>query len=140
MDLNELLKLIPTDISGLATFLTGIVAFSLLLSWGYERWAWFQALTSFRKKRVVLLSVIFLPVVGWLLAWAFYSADPVSFPPPPIPLGAVFGVWAQFVWTHLLQSLLVYAGTQYAHAKDPAFIDRQVKGAEYAAEKHRLLG
>ena len=137
MDFVDLIEIIPSDLGEVAQFLTGVAAFALVLSWGYERWAWFQNLTGRWKKRLVFLTAFFLPLIGYGIGYAFWAGDPGSFPIPGIPINGSFGIWAQFLWSHFLYSLLVYAGTQYAHSKDPAVLDVR-SGA--APDKHLLLG
>lgn len=137
MDLTELINLIPANIGDLAQWLTGIAAFAFLVAYVYERWAWFQNRTGKVKKRFVLGTAFFLPLIGYALGYLFWRADPAVFGQPNLPLDGSFGVWLQWGWNHIIQSFLIYAGTQYVHAKDPAYLDR-ANGA--SIDKHIILG
>lgn len=134
---EEILKLLPTDLGGVAAFLASIAGFAFILSFGLERWGWFVNLSSAKTKaRLVFGLAFFLPIVGWLLTYALWALDPIGYPSPNLPLGASAVVWFDFLWKHLLYSGAVFAGTQYAHYIDPA---AKARALDASNSSHLLL-
>lgn len=103
----------PTDLPGVIVWLASPLAAGFVISHLLERWQWFAVSLSPQWRGKVIMAVfVGLPWLAKLGAWALVRVDPAQ-------LAVVGGVVAT-----LIQGLMAWSVSQYAHATDPKAIER----------------